>query len=73
MLTKRFILGILSSALFAVGLTRAADRIDPVSQSVRDTNVVVTTSSPDSSTDTWIVSKSAPDSSTDTWIDSKGN
>jgi hypothetical protein len=38
---KRFVFGILSSALLAVGLVRAADRLDPVSQSVSPTEAVL--------------------------------
>jgi hypothetical protein len=53
---KRFLLGILSSALLAVGLARAADRIDPVSQSVPDTNAIITKSSPDTTTSSWVSS-----------------
>lgn len=31
--TKRFFLGALSSLLFAIGFTRAADRLDPMAHS----------------------------------------
>jgi hypothetical protein len=71
--TKRFILGIISSALFAVGLTRAADRLDPLSRSVPAIQAVTTKSAPDTGTSTWVVIKPAPDTGTSTWVDIKGN
>jgi hypothetical protein len=56
---KRFLFGILSSALFAVGLARAGDAMDPVSRGLTATNSTI--------------QKSAPDSGTATWIDANGN
>jgi hypothetical protein len=35
--TKRFFFGVISTLLLAVGLARAADRLDPMSQSLRPT------------------------------------
>jgi hypothetical protein len=48
--TKRFVFGILSSVLLAVGLVRAADSIDPVNASLPPVDAAITESSPDSST-----------------------
>ena len=45
---KRLVFGVLSSLLLAVGFTRAADRLDPMSQSVLvNEGNVVTASTPD--------------------------
>ena len=65
---QRFLLGILSSALFAVGFARAADRLDPVNDNSATGMTVVSKSAPDSATETWISGRSAPDSGIDTWI-----
>jgi len=44
-------LGILSSALLAVGLVRAADRLDPMSNSLPPSQASVSDVAPDSETD----------------------
>lgn len=45
--TKRFILGVLSSVLLAVGFVQAAEKLDPVSN---DVTAEVVGSAPDSAT-----------------------
>jgi hypothetical protein len=47
--TKRFVFGILSSVLLAVGLVRAADSLDPVNASLPPVDIEITDSTPDSS------------------------
>jgi len=44
-------LGILSSALLAVGLVRAADRLDPMSNSLPASQASVSETAPDTETD----------------------
>ena len=43
---KRFLFGIISSALFAVGLVRAADRFDPVMPNGAVVDIALTKSAP---------------------------
>jgi hypothetical protein len=44
---KRFVLGAVSSVLLAVGLSRAAETIDPVSGSLNGINAQITGTAPD--------------------------
>jgi hypothetical protein len=58
--TKRYFFGLVSSLLLAAGLARAADRFDPMSNSLAsDASGSVVRSSPDSASDT----------SQDCWVD----
>jgi hypothetical protein len=51
---KRFCFGIISSALFAVGLARAADRFDPVMLGQAPSNIVLKATSDCTTEDCWI-------------------
>lgn len=47
---KRLLLGVLSSLLFAAGFARAASQLDPMSQSLNQTNDSVISGAPDCGT-----------------------
>jgi hypothetical protein len=51
---QRFCFGIISSALFAVGLARAADRFDPVLLGGASSDVVLKSTSDCGSEDCWV-------------------
>ena len=47
---KRLVFGVLSSLLFTIGFARAADLLDPMSQSLPDRSESVISSTPDCGT-----------------------
>ena len=52
---KRFLFGMFSSALLAVGFVRAADRFDPISHSVPAPDAVINGAVPGSTTECDVV------------------
>jgi len=51
---KRFVFGILSSALLAVGLAQAANRFDPMTRSLPPADAQINSLAPDSQSECWI-------------------
>jgi hypothetical protein len=51
---KRFLFGILSSALFAVGLVRSADRLDPMTRSLPESQSAIRAVASDTESECWI-------------------
>jgi hypothetical protein len=49
--TKRYLFGIISSVLLAVGLARAAEQLDPMSQHLPAADAAITGTAPDSSSE----------------------
>lgn len=64
--TKRFVFGLLSSALLAVGLARAADLLDPVNRSLSEAQSTIARTAPNSVSNTNGLMLSAPDSVSNT-------
>ena len=52
--TKRFLFGVVSSALFAVGFARVANHLDPLSLGLRGVDMAATGAAPSCATECWV-------------------
>jgi hypothetical protein len=55
--TKRFLLGVVSSALFAVGFARIADHLDPMTLSLPAVDASTTGSAPNTVSECFLTQK----------------